>query len=65
MHETLNEEESLLLKTARSVSRSFGRSYWLEKWERKEPPDELRNEEVGRLLRFGGLKGCGYPCTRP
>jgi len=56
MHETLNEEESLLLKTARSVGRSFGRSYWLEKRERKEPPDELWEE-----MRKQGLTGVGVP----
>jgi acyl-CoA dehydrogenase len=56
VHETLSEEESLLLKTARSVSRSFGRSYWLEKWERNEPPDELWEE-----MRRQGLTGVGVP----
>jgi acyl-CoA dehydrogenase len=56
MHETLNEEESLLLKTARSVSRSFGRPYWLEKWERREPPEELWEE-----MRRQGLTGVGVP----
>ncbi len=56
VHETLNDEESLLLKTARSLSRSFGRSYWLEKWERKEPPDELWEE-----MRRQGLTGVGVP----
>jgi acyl-CoA dehydrogenase len=56
VHETLSEEESLLLKTARSVSKSFGRSYWLEKWERNEPPDELWEE-----MRRQGLTGVGVP----
>jgi alkylation response protein AidB-like acyl-CoA dehydrogenase len=56
VHETLSEEENLLLKTARSVSKSFGRSYWLEKWERNEPPDELWGE-----MRRQGLAGVGVP----
>lgn len=56
MHETLTDDESLLLKTARSVARAFGRSYWLEKWERREPPDELWEE-----MRRQGLTGVGVP----
>ncbi|MDJ0274031.1 MAG: acyl-CoA dehydrogenase family protein [Nitrososphaerota archaeon] len=56
LHETLTDEEGLLLKTARSVARVFGRSYWLEKWRRREPPDELWEE-----MRRQGLTGVGVP----
>ncbi|MDW8041574.1 MAG: acyl-CoA dehydrogenase family protein [Nitrososphaerota archaeon] len=52
----MNDEEKIVLKTARAIAGSFGRNYWLEKWSKEKPPEELWKKLVQE-----GLIGAGVP----